>query len=112
MVVPLSTFADQDVLKVITENEEKQSEERKLNEAKRAAVLAAEKEARTEVAQAETAADKVEGPVATKNQDIPGADPVAGDAGANPMSIESVHQGFLCDGCRVSCSHRNLPIYN
>jgi hypothetical protein len=50
MVVLLSTFADQDVLKVITENEEKQSEERKLNEAKRAAVLAAEKEARTEVA--------------------------------------------------------------
>ena len=42
IVVPLSTFADQDVLKVISDAEERASEERKILEAKRAAARAAE----------------------------------------------------------------------
>jgi hypothetical protein len=105
MVVPLSTFADQDVLKVIMDNEEMEFEERQINQAKRAEVLAAEEAvAAAARAQAEAAADRE---VPAENRKDPGTDPAAGDACASvfPMEPGPVHQGFLCDGCRVSCVH-------
>jgi len=95
MVVPLSTFADQDVLKVIMDNEKKEFEECQINQAKCAEVLAAQEEAVAAAARAQAEA--------VENRKDPGTDPAAGDACASvfPMEPGPVHQGFLCDGCRM-----------
>jgi hypothetical protein len=121
-VVPLSTFADQDVLKVISDNQEKGSEERKILEAKRAAVHAAEQAAKTEevVATASPATGGVDEEATDDEEDADeedeGGDGDDGDDGgegdqvgesgadANHQDAGPVHEGISCDGCQVRIS--------
>jgi len=128
LVVPLSTFADQDVLKVISDNQEKESSARKVLEAKRAAAHAAEAEAakanavKTESAAEGDGEETADEPPASEDGDEveddedeedeeegsgadPGAggdpDPEAGNVDANKEEAGPIHIGVFCDGCKT-----------
>lgn len=118
LVVPLSTFADQDVVKVISDNREKESEERKILAAKRAA--AAEKVAMAKPAMITPAADKEsddddddEGDEVVKVGEKISADGNVGakvgdgnstdtDEDEAKEEVKPIHEGITCDGCKVS----------
>jgi hypothetical protein len=129
LVVPLSTFADQDVLKVISDNQEKESSARKVLEAKRTAHAAEAEAAKANAVKTESAAEgdgeeTADEPAASEDGDEveddeeddedegegsgadPGAggdpDPEAGDVDANKEEAGPIHIGVFCDGCKVS----------
>lgn len=112
IVVPLSTFADQDVLKVISDAEERASEERKILEAKRAAARAAEQatepaadeDGEEEEEDEEDEADEAEG----EDADAAPAPASAAEADdgekASKAETGPVHEGVTCDGCKTGDS--------
>ncbi|KIM82630.1 hypothetical protein PILCRDRAFT_820507 [Piloderma croceum F 1598] len=120
LVVPLSTFADQDVVKVISDNQEKESEERKILAAKRAA--AAEKAAKPKPTMTTPAADNksddddddegdevvkvgekisADGNVNAKVGDDNSTDT---DEEESKEEVKAVHEGVTCDGCKIDDS--------
>jgi uncharacterized membrane protein YdbT with pleckstrin-like domain len=113
-------LADQDVVKVISDNQERGSEERKILEGKRAAVRAAEQAAEAEEAAKTESAVKVDADededeeVEEKEkeeaegeeeeegeEDDEDEDEETGESGAN-ANAGPVHEGITCDGCQVS----------
>jgi hypothetical protein len=121
LTIPLETFADQDVLQVILDNQEKESAERKAVEAKRAAVRAVEQAAKAEVAKTKAAAkaakikpaaekdadgDKGHGEKEDEEENNEQESDEGTEVGDNEdLSDEEpshVHQGVTCDGCKVS----------
>lgn len=108
-MVPLSTFADQDVLKVISDNQEKESEKRKIMEAKRT-VVSAEEATKAEATKinataADTSPDKYyddnAGGVPNPKSNADSAAEGGNGAGGDPKGTPPVHD-FFCDGCQVS----------
>lgn len=110
IITPLETFADQDVLQVISDSREKEAAERKLQEAKRAVVRAAEQaaNAEAEAAKAEAAAAKItakeDANEEKKDEEETGGDSPAEAEGGADAEIETgpIHEGVACDGCKVS----------
>ena len=108
IVVPLSTFADQDVLKVISDAEERASEERKILEAKRAAARAAEQatEPAADEDGEEEEEDEADEADEAEGEDADAAPAPAAEAGdgekASKTETGPVHEGVACDGCKVS----------
>ena len=111
IITPLETFADQDVLQVISDSREKEAAERKLQEAKRAVVRAAEQaaNAEAEAAKAEAAAAKstakedANEEKKDEEEETGGDSPAEAEGGAD-AEIETgpIHEGVACDGCKVS----------
>jgi hypothetical protein len=104
IVLPLSTFADQDILKVISDNQEKGSEERKILEAKRAAVRISGQVKKTEEAVMTTfpAMGEADEEV-TDDEEWGEKGEEAGGSGAdaNRPNAGPIHEGVTCDGCQV-----------
>ena len=126
LVVPLSIFADQDVVDVISDNREKESEEWKILAAKRAA--AAEQAAKAKPVVTTPAADKKsdddnndEGDEVVKvgkrisadgNVDAEVGDDNSTDTDEAKEGVKPVHEGITCNRCKVSVTVNTKLHYN